>query len=90
MKQIYLILIQQFIHRKLKIINSFQKKNTTNHDKIILRQDFKKNISIINNFLKLINKFLICVITCLIQDFQNYSNNNNIKTDKKSYQEFNF
>ena len=55
---------------------------------------------IINDFLKLMSKFLICVITCLIQDCQYWKYFSEIfkiiqivaiwKIDKKNYQKFNF
>ena len=55
---------------------------------------------IINNFFKLMSKFLVCVIICLVQDCQYWKYFSKIfkiiwtvtiqKTDKKNYQKFNF
>ena len=59
-----------------------------------------KKIDIINNFLKLMNEFLICAITCLIQNCQHWKYFSEIfkitqiiiiqKINKKNYQKFNF
>ena len=61
---------------------------------------FSERIDIINNFFKLMSKFLICTITCFAQCCQYWKYFSEIfkiiwtiaiwKTDKKSYQELNF
>ena len=67
--------------------------------KLHLSKIFKK-IDIINNFFKLMSEFLIHVIICFVQNCQYWKYFSKIfkitqiitiwKTDKKSYQEFNF